>query len=124
MLAAPLMIGCDVRNMDGATRAILTNREAIAIDQDLLGKQGYRASRNGAAEIWKKPLADGQLTVGLFNRGIKSHSIPVAWSDLEIGGKYQLRDVWAQADMGVFDSLYRAEVESHGCALLRLLPVK
>ena len=124
MLAAPLMIGCDVRNMDGATRAILTNREAIAIDQDLLGKQGYRASRNGAAEIWKKPLADGQLAVGLFNRGIKSHSIPVAWSDLEIGGKYQLRDVWAQADMGVFDSLYRAEVESHGCALLRLIPVK
>jgi len=118
------MIGCDVRSMDGDTQAILTNREAIAIDQDLLGKQGYRASRNGVTEIWKKPLADGQLGVGLFNRGDNTHFIPVPWSDLEISGKYQVRDLWAHTDMGVFDSLFTVEIEPHGCALLRLIPVK
>ena len=124
MLAAPLMIGCDVRSMDGDTQAILTNREAIAIDQDLLGKQGYRASRNGVTEIWKKPLADGQLGVGLFNRGDNTHPIPVPWSYLQISGKYQVRDLWAHTDMGVFDSLFTAEIEPHGCALLRLIPAK
>ena len=124
MLAAPLMVGCDVRSMEGGTQVILTNREAIAIDQDPLGRQGYRASRNGMAEIWMKPLEDGQLGVGLFNRGDNTCPIPVSWSDLEISGKYQVRDLWAHADMGVFDSLYRTEVEPHGCALLRLIPVK
>jgi alpha-galactosidase len=118
------MMGCDVRSMDGVTRAILTNREAIAINQDLLGRQGYRASRNGMAEIWKKPLADGQLAIGLFNRGDNIRLIPAPWSDLEISGKYQVRDLWAHADMGIFDSLYTAEVEPHGCALLRMIPLK
>lgn len=124
MLAAPLMLGCDVRSMDSSTHEILTNREAIAVDQDPLGQQGFRASRNGMAEIWKKPLADGQLAVGLFNRGDTIRPIPAPWSDLEISGDYQVRDLWAHADMGVFDSLYSVEVEPHGCALLRLVPVK
>jgi alpha-galactosidase len=122
MLAAPLMIGCDVRNMDEVTRLILTNPEAIAIDQDPLGQQGYRASRNGMCEIWKKPLADGQLAVGLFNRGDKLRPVPVDWSDLEISGRYQVRDTWAHADLGIFDGSCSAEVEPHGCALLRLTP--
>ena len=124
MLAAPLMLGCDVRSMDSGTHEIVTNPEAIAIDQDPLGQQGYRASRNGMAEIWKKPLAGGQLAVGLFNRGDNIRPIPAPWSDLEISGKYQVRDLWAHTDMGVFDSLFTAEIEPLGCTLLRLKPVK
>jgi alpha-galactosidase len=122
MLAAPLMIGCDVRNMDDVTCQILTNREVIAIDQDALSQQGYRASRNGMCEIWKKPLSDGHLGVGIFNRGDKTRAVPAHWSDLEISGKYQVRDLWAHTDIGVFDSAYSAEVEPHGSVLLRLTP--
>jgi alpha-galactosidase len=122
MLAAPLMIGCDVRSMDDVTHAILTNHEVIAIDQDALCQQGYRTSRNGMCEFWKKPLADGHLGVGIFIRGDKTRTVPVHWSDLEISGKYQVRDLWAHADMGIFDSSYSAEVEPHGSVLLRLTP--
>ena len=118
----PLMIGCDVRNMDDVTREILTNREAIAIDQDSLGQQGYRASRNGLCEIWKKPLTDGHLGVAIFNRGDKIQSIPAHWSDLEVSGTYQVRDLWAHKDMGVFDRAYTVDVEPHGCVMLRLNP--
>ncbi|HTX92572.1 MAG TPA: glycoside hydrolase family 27 protein [Anaerolineales bacterium] len=122
MLAAPLMIGCDVRSMDAATREILTNAEAIAVDQDPLGRQGSRASRNGMGEVWVKPMAGGQLAVGLFNRGDKRLALPAAWSDLEIGGRYRVRDLWAHTDLGVFDWAVRAELEPHGCALFRLTP--
>jgi alpha-galactosidase len=45
ILAAPLMIGCDIRNMDAETRRVLANPEAIAVDQDPLGKQGNRVAR-------------------------------------------------------------------------------
>jgi alpha-galactosidase len=124
LLAAPLMVGCDVRSMDAITQSILTNPEAIAVDQDTLGQQGYRASRNGLCELWKKPLADGQLAIGLFNRGDRSQPIPTAWSDLEITGKYRLRDLWAYADLGVFEDTFTAEVAPHACVLLRLVPEK
>ena len=69
ILAAPLLAGNDLSKMTPETKAILTNRDVIAIDQDKLGKQGYRVSAEGATEIWEKPLSDSAKAVGLFNRG-------------------------------------------------------
>ena len=93
-----------------------------AIDQDSLGHQCYRASRNGICEIWKKPLAGGHLGVGLFNRDDKTRSVCANWSDLEISGTYPVRDLWARADRGTFASAFSSEVDPHGCILLRLIP--
>lgn len=124
MLAAPLLIGCDVANMDAATREILTNRELIAIDQDKLGQQGYRAARHGQTEIWKKPLADGETAVALFNRGTKRQKVRAHWSDLEISGMWLARDLWTHTDLGVLENEFSAEVAPHGCTVLRLSPAK
>lgn len=41
ILGAPLFLGTDVRNMTAATLATLSNKEAVAINQDALGVQGY-----------------------------------------------------------------------------------
>jgi len=120
MLAAPLMIGCDIANMDSATREILTNLEVIALNQDKLGRQGWRASRHGQAEVWKKPLADGALGVALFNRGDKQKTVRAHWSDLEISGRYAIRDLWAHEDCGASDTEFSADVAPHGCVVLKL----
>jgi alpha-galactosidase len=69
MMAAPLIAGNDIANMDEATRSILLNREVIAVDQDRLGIQGRRVWKDGARELWVKPLAGGARAVLLFNRG-------------------------------------------------------
>src|ERR1700674_3545911 len=47
MLAAPLLAGNDLRSMTNETRDILENKEVIAIDQDKLGRQGTRVSKEG-----------------------------------------------------------------------------
>ncbi len=124
LLAAPLMIGCDVRQMDPVTKEILTNRDAIALDQDSLGRQGSRVSRNGFCELWKKHLADGEIGVGIFNRGDDRRTIPAHWSDLEINGKYQARDLWLHTELGEFEQCFNADVEPHDCVLLKLTPAK
>lgn len=49
MLAAPLLAGDDVRSMDEGTRAILTNRDVIAVDQDGLVLQGLPSSTIGGS---------------------------------------------------------------------------
>lgn len=120
MLAAPLMIGCDVRTMDASTQAILTNRDLIALDQDPMGKQGYRVSRNGSVEVWKKPLIGGSYGVGLFNRSDKRRTVRAHWSDLEISGPYLAHDLWSGKDLGKIENEYSAEVPPHGCVILML----
>jgi len=59
MLAAPLIAGNDLRTMSKTTLEILTNKEAVAIDQDSLGIQGFRQTNADSLEIWYKPLKGG-----------------------------------------------------------------
>ena len=120
MLAAPLLAGNDVRSMSDETKAILMNREVIAIDQDKLGKQGWRASKDGDGEVWIRPLADGGYAVGLFNRGAESRKITVKWTDLKWKGKHKVRDLWAHADRGKSKDEFSSDVPSHGVVMLRV----
>src|SRR5579884_3175324 len=82
MLAAPLMAGNDIRNMSPEIRAILTNRELIAVDQDPLGIQAHRVKRDGQTEVWSKQLADGGRAVALLNRSGDAREISVSWTDI------------------------------------------
>ncbi len=71
LLAAPLLIGCDLTDLDDFTLGLLTNDEVLAVDQDSLGKQATRVKDDltTGVEVWMRPLADGTIAVGLFNRG-------------------------------------------------------
>ena len=121
LLAAPLLAGNDLRSMDAETRAILTQREVIAINQDQLGKQGKRLRKQGEQEIWTKPLADKSVAVGLFNRGKEPASIKVAWAELGLSSQPRhVRDVWAQQDRSTAEPFYNATVPPHGVVLLRV----
>jgi alpha-galactosidase len=71
LLASPLLLGCDLTDLDDFTLGLLTNDEVLAVDQDALGRQATRVKEDKAAgvEVWARPLADGTTAVGLFNRG-------------------------------------------------------
>jgi alpha-galactosidase len=120
LLAAPLLAGNDLRNMSDETRQILTNKEVIAIDQDKLGRQGRRISKDGAAEVWMRPLENGDLAVALFNRSQTMAGITAHWELLGLQGKHKVRDLWAHADVGSFRDNYSAQVASHGVVMLRI----
>ena len=120
ILASPLMAGNDPRQMSGDTREILTNREVIAVDQDALGRQGHRISKNGDLEVWARPLAGGAWAAGLFNRGAATATVSMRWSDLGVSGSLNVRDLWAHAGRGRFDTGYSASVPSHGVVMVRI----
>jgi len=119
LLAAPLLAGNDVRDIPAAILAILTNRDAIAIDQDPLGKQGSRLKKDGDTEIWSRPLAGGAVAIGLFNRGEAPVTITVKAGDVTWKQFSKLRDLWAHTDVEAKDGAYSAEVPAHGVLLLR-----
>ncbi len=120
LLAAPLLIGCDMSQMDDFTRGLLTNSEVLAVDQDPLGKQAWPVVRQDAAEVWARPLADGAWAVGLFNRGPLPANVKVAWADLKLGGPQPVRDLWRQRDLGTHADGYQTAVPSHGAVLLKV----
>ena len=126
LLAAPLMIGCDIRNMDAETRRILTNPEVIAVDQDILGKQGNRVARTGSTDVWRKPLKDGAVAVALLNRGESETEITATWKDLGLkpADSRLVRDLWKHEDLGTFQEKFTAKVPSHATLLLRLTKAK
>ena len=120
LLSSPLLIGCDMTQLDKFTYNLLTNDEVLDINQDVLGKPAGRVMQSGDLEIWSRQLEDGSRAVGLFNRGMFAGKIQMKWSDLGISGKQTLRDVWKQQDIGVFEGSFTADIPSHGVKLLKV----
>jgi alpha-galactosidase len=124
MLAAPLMMGCDVRNMNEATKTILLNKDIIAIDQDALGKQGFRVMRNDGLEAWKKPLTGNRVAIAFLNRNSTGRSASASWNELELkpGTRYAVYDVWKHASLGQSSGPLSAELKPHECQVFVLSP--
>jgi len=120
MLAAPLIAGNDLSKMTPYTLEILTNREVIAVDQDPLGKQGYRIAQEGPFEVWMKPMGDGSVVVGLFNRQRTTEKMTVSFSQIGLQGEVGVRDLWLKKDLGNFRDSYSANVPRHGAVLIRI----
>lgn len=120
ILAAPLLAGNDLSNMTPETKAILLNKEVIAVDQDRLGKQGDRAFAGGLTEIWTKPLSGGALAAGLFNRDTEPHAIAMHLGDFGFPANAKLRDLWAHKDVSATDGSYTVTVPGHGVVLLKV----
>lgn len=120
LLCSPLLIGCDMTQMDDFTKNLLTNDEVLEVSQDPLGKQAARISVEGDLEVWAKEMEDGSRAVGLFNRGAWKSEVKVRWSDLGIQGKQLVRDLWRQKDLGKFSGEFKAAVPRHGVLLVKI----
>ncbi|WP_374048156.1 glycoside hydrolase family 27 protein [uncultured Parabacteroides sp.] len=133
MLATPLMAGNDLRKMDTETREILTNKEAIAVNQDSLGQQARRFMDMGEKEIWAKPLANGELAVCFLNRTEQVWKLDHDWkrqtiyfaNDVNIHKQeYVVRDLWQHKDLGTTKEHTKYDIPGHGVLMVRLSPKK
>jgi alpha-galactosidase len=122
MMAAPLMIGCDIRNMDETTKSILLNKDLVEIDQDTLGKQGYRVMRKDGLEVWKKPLTGNRVAISLLNRNSENKSMTVSFKSIELDStaKYTVYDVWKHASLGEANGTLSANLKPHECQVFVL----
>jgi alpha-galactosidase len=122
LLCSPLLIGCDMAQLDEFTLNLLTNDEVLDVNQDPLGKQAARVAQQSDTEVWSKELEDGSLAVGFFNRGAEERSVSVTMSDLGLDGAHKARDLWRQKDLGTYKQSIAMAVPRHGVVLLRVFP--
>lgn len=131
MLAAPLMAGNDIGNMSEQTHAILTNKDAIAINQDALGIQAFRLMANDSLETWFKPLSDGDWALCFLNRSTQEKDIDFDWktkvydefSKRDLDGdntKYEIFDVWEKKNLGKTNKPLKSKLSGHGVLMLKL----
>ncbi len=119
ILAAPLLAGNDLRDVPPNIMEVLANKEVIAVDQDPLGKQGKRVSKNGDVEVWARPLAGGAWAVGLFNRGASAAQVTLRAGDIGLTRMSKIRDLWAHTDRKGAEE-FTGEVASHGVVMVKV----
>jgi len=121
VMAAPLIAGNDLRSMSDATRAILTNHEVIAVDQDSLGAQGILVSEGPAdLQVWAKALHDGSRAIVLFNRSDSSAKITASFHRAGLyGDSAMVHDLWSHRDLGTFGGSFATTVAPHGVVMIR-----
>jgi alpha-galactosidase len=124
LLASPLLLGNDLTQMDDFELNLVTNDEVLAVHQDPLGKPADRVSRKDELEVWARPLADGSLAVGLFNRDEMDMPVGVTWQELGIRGRQRVRDLWRQKELGAFDDGFSTTVPRHGTVFVKVTPAR
>ena len=126
MVAAPLLAGNDLTNMKPEIKAILMNREVIAIDQDALGKQGSRIYSDGEVEVWTRQLSGGALAVAVLNAGdnrYSTHPFHLSLAKLGLHGAQQSKDLWSGKDVELTDNM-PLEIAGHDVLLVRIAQPK
>ncbi|MGW6010230.1 NPCBM/NEW2 domain-containing protein [Streptomyces sp. NPDC055210] len=121
VMAAPLLIGSDLRSASEETFGIIGNKEVIAVDQDPLGKQGAVLSSEGGRWVVAKEMKDGSRAVALFNETGSPQR--VATSAQAVGlpeaDAYTLRDLWQHKSYNTAGTI-AATVPAHGTVLVRV----
>lgn len=145
MLAAPLIAGNDLTQMDPVSKDILINKDMIAIDQDKLGKQGYKIKDYGEIEVYYKPLNNSDMAICFFNRLDYPIQVEFDWTSMSLSatrdskplllglqidrkdnyieGQYSIWNVWQKKSVGTTSQKFIASLQSHDVIVLRLTSV-
>jgi hypothetical protein len=119
---SPLIMGGDLRRMDPATLALLTNPEVLAVNQTSHQNRPHRAGPG--THIWSARASDAKSVhyLALFNTEDAPVEIEFDLSRLNLGDKtVALRDLWRRRDLPPQRGIIRETLVPHGSALLRVV---
>jgi alpha-galactosidase len=120
LMAAPLMAGNDIRTMSADVSALLRNPRLLAVNQDTLGAGGRRVRDDGSTEVFAKPLSDGSVAVGLFNRASATTTITTTAAQAGLSGSsFTLTDLWTGGPSSTSGQI-SASVPAHGVAVFKV----
>jgi alpha-galactosidase len=124
MMAAPLIIGTDLRYASPETLAIITNADVIAVDQDPLGQAGHEVKSSDGVHVIAKPLKGGDLAVALFNENATDATIDAHLGEMGFdSGMYVVKDLWSKVTRQATGNTLSASVPAYSTELYRISPV-
>jgi len=119
MFNSPLLAGNDLRSMSKQTLEILSNKELIAINQDIAFVQAQRVFKENEVEVWVKRLGNGnQKAIAIMNRSGKDQTISFSAEKLGIDPQSTLRDLWLHKNIGKIGAAQTFMIPRHGIVVL------
>ena len=116
--SVPLYLGSDMTRLDAYGLSLLTNTEAIAINQ--MGNPAQPVSADTPYQVWFSNNGDGTFNVALFNLSGQQAEVGVNWEDIGLDGTASVRDIWNNADYTQVAEGFTANLPAHGSALLKV----
>ena len=136
LLSAPLLLGCDMNDMDEFTMSLVTNDEVLAVNQDPLVMPATKIITDNG-QIWYKYLEDGAVAIGFFHADpyfihwdksddiqSRKYAFSLDFKSIGLNGKYTVRDLWRQKDIQTSATHFKTEVPYHGVTFVKLVPEK
>jgi len=122
LLASPLFLGCDVRNLTDDEFRLLTNPKLIAVNQDRGGYQPFMINALEDRPIWARMLENGDYAIGLFNLSDTPYRQYFSIADLGLsehfGKKFEMENLWT-GETSVLSGAFSRMLEPHDCEIFR-----
>ena len=124
MFSAPLMLGCDVRNIDDVTLKLVTNKHLLRIDQDIEGRPPFIASHgwDNKGNIYVKVLSDNEFAILFTNLTDDGHDMWLSLENIGLpvtsGKGLQLLDAYTGEELGVRKEYLQYWVDAHDSRML------
>ena len=154
MLNAPIMLGVDLRNIEegSSVHKVITNADAIALNQDALGVQAKRiytsggdgdpskliTSLDGRIDVLAKPLENGDFALTFLNTGTdtvnRTASVDIDLILEKIGHKmtnssavqnakaFLIKDIWTKEEDFQFGTTFEVTVGPQETKTIRVTP--
>ena len=122
IMNSPLLIGCDVRNLNPTALNLLKNTELIALNQDTLYQQAYVVDYQNGCYTLVKDLERRDSTLrafAVYNPTDETRTVKVSFADLCLAGDVQLRDLFQKKDVGTFTDSYEVTLPRHATRIYR-----
>lgn len=126
LLGSPLMIGCDIRDMNEETRKILMNREMIRINQDSACRQPVKLTGIWSGEdmvIYARMLSGGEIAIGVFNlsgeKSVGRFNLDELGLPMSTGKTLEMKEVWTGEQLTVKNSTVIRKLEPYDCEVFR-----
>lgn len=116
IMTSPLVLGCDVRNMDGESLKLVKNPYLIRMNQDPLGLQAYVAAREGEVYMLTKDafvLRGTSRYVAVCNTSNKEKEFTIKARDLDLAGSIAAFDLVERGDLGEFTDEVTIRLRPH-----------
>lgn len=136
MMAAPLILGNDIRkfigldgkpNLDNPTLKIVTNKSLILVDQDPLGKAAKRIRKEHGIDIIARPLSNGDIAVCFYNKTTRDKGFSYDISEIAKDDylnfnthqtSFAVHELWS--DERFTTKTISATLPKHGCKVFRI----
>jgi len=123
-MASPILLSTDLSKLTPAEVGIVANPDVVAVDQDKLGAQGTIVQSGTGYDVLAKPLANGDVSVVLFNKGDTAQTVTTTASAVGLpagGAPFQLTDLVSKAK-SASDGAISAALAPHATVIYRVHP--